>query len=775
MSEDVPDHHPGHPNQPNGNTHTTEVADEELIEREFNTLLDDIDRGPIEVDANVVRRAYEYARDKHRGQRRDSGEPYVLHPIAVARIISQLPLDQTSVLAALLHDVLEMTDATPEEIKTLFDAHVLRVVQGVTKAEYHVSRVPLVAPSGSITGPEEASEQPVRTQGKRFSANIRNLRHFLLAIVEDFRVIPVKLADRLHNMRTLDSKLPEAQRRIALETQHIYAPLAHRVGIWQLKAELEDLAFKYIEPEQYRRIAELVAATREERIGEVQEAIKTLEKHLASRGLPNAQVTGRAKHLYSIYRKMREQNLDFADIYDLVAIRVIVDTRPQCYEVLGYVSELWHPIDKSFADYIANPKSNMYQSIHIKVYGPRQKPMEVQIRTWEMHETAEFGLAAHWAYREKGEQGRADDLLDRRVSELRRILLESSELKTDADFYQSVLKDVFGDQVIVFTPKGEPHSLPKGATALDFAYRIHTQVGHTAVGARVGDRYVELSYECQNGDIIEIDTRKNASPSLDWLQIAKTTHARSKIKAYFRKLSFDENLERGRQLLSAELQKAGLDPQLASEEKLQQIAAELNHPGPRELLASIGNGTLSTPRVLRKLAPPTTPVVTKRKAPKPAREDDIIIFGSDDIKHSRAICCRPLPGDEVAAYLSRTKGAIIHRAECPNLAHFMAREPDRIVHHCSYKPREQLYLTAICVECNDRTWLLTDVARAISEMGVYIQGSGTRTNKSRRRALLKFIVELKSAEQYNLLADRLLAMTDVISVYRPMARKKVEV
>jgi len=748
------------------------AAEEAAIEAEFQALLEDARKITPRPDPTVLRTAFEFAHERHSGQRRDSGEPYIVHPLAVARIVASLGLDQVSLVSALCHDILEMTPTTREEMERRFGSEVLRVVEGVTKVEYHVSKISL-----GETGQQEAA-QPAAEGATvspraevRSSGRIANLRHFILAMVEDLRVIPVKLADRLHNMRTLDAKDAQARARIALETEQIYAPLAHRVGIWQLKWELEDLAFKHRQPAEYRRVAELVEQTRAERQKEVDEAVRILRDHLHARGLTNAHVTGRAKHLYSVYRKMVTQNLAITDIYDLVAIRVIVDTRAQCYEAFGYVSEIWPSIPNTFADYIANRKSNLYQSLHVKVRGPQGKPIEIQIRTWDMHRTAEFGLAAHWAYKEAGDEGKASADADRRISQLRRMLFELAQEPSDTDFYRTVLQDLFGDHVIVFTPKGDPIELPKGATVLDFAYRIHTDVGTHAIGARIGGRFVDLSHECRSGDTIEVVTRSSNTPSLDWLTIAKTTYARSKIKGYFRKLTFDDNVVRGRAVLQAEAERAGVEPQRLRDESLQEIAPSLNHVGARELLAAIGNGTLSVHRVVRKLAPAAQPShpggARSRLRLGNAAGLEVSLDGTTNVHYARCAACFPIPGDNVVGYSSRLGTLKLHRAECTELARLADAEPERILRDVVYAGRlGQKFIVRMLVYGTDRVGLLADVSRVISDTGVNIRSNRTYTRRS-GRAVLEYMIEVPNTEEYNLLAQRITALADVLSVERP--------
>src|SRR5579871_5215677 len=502
-----------------------------------------------QADTDLVCRAFAYARQMHAGQTRKDGAPYITHPVEVAEILAELEMDEQTLAAGLLHDVVEDCGVTLDEIQREFGAEVAHLVDGVTKL--HIAGVD----EGKAGAPEDEEElSPATVERRRKQAelarNAANLRKIFVAMAKDLRVIIIKLADRLHNMRTLGALSPARQFRMATETLQIFAPLAHRLGIWQLKWQLEDLAFKYVEPEDYTQVATMLARNRKERQAEVDEAIEILQAKLKEEGI-DAQVKGRPKHLYSIYTKMQKQGLEFNELLDLTALRVIVHTRADCYHALGVISALWTPIPGMYSDYIAQSKSNLYQSLHIKVIGPKGTPLEVQIRTWEMHRTAEFGIAAHWQYKEGG---KTTDQFERRLSFLRQQMFDwQADSKDHNEFMRNITEDLFTDQVFVLTPKGDVIDLPTGSGPVDFAYRVHSAVGDHCVGAKVNARMVPLTYQFKNGDVVQIITRPNATPSKDWLALAKTSHAKSKIKAYFKRLHHSENVETGREMLEKEL------------------------------------------------------------------------------------------------------------------------------------------------------------------------------------------------------------------------------
>jgi GTP pyrophosphokinase len=541
-------------------------------------------------------------------------------------------MDSATIAAGLLHDVVEDSHTSVEQLESLFSYEVAQLVDGVTK----LSRTDFEA----IEGTSEKEIQPDNKKKKQVELKRRaeNLRKIFLAMARDVRVMIIKLADRTHNMWTLSALPEDRQRKIATETLQIYAPLAHRLGIWQIKWQLEDLAFKHLQPDEYADMVERVSRTRREREGDLEEVTRIAQERLKGAHI-HATIQGRPKHLYSIYHKIKSQEIEFSEIYDLTAIRVIVNTVADCYHALGVVHDQWMPIPGKFSDYIAKPKSNMYQSLHTKVVGPRGEPLEIQIRTWDMHKTADFGIAAHWQYKEKSG---ADQHFERKLSWLRQQLFDwQNDAKDANEFLRSVIEDLFTDQVFVFTPKGDVIDLPAGSTPVDFAYRIHSGVGHTCVGGKVNGKIVPLSYEFRNGDIVEIMTRSNATPSLDWLGFAKTSHAKSKIKAWFRRLRHTENVNKGRDLLEKEAVRLGLDPSdLLKAEKLEKIAKLLNHVNSEDLCAAIGHGHIGAATVIGKLRahePPKDQITIGRT--KVEGKLSITAGGVDDVFIRRSRCC----------------------------------------------------------------------------------------------------------------------------------------
>ncbi|RTH28748.1 GTP pyrophosphokinase, partial [Thermus scotoductus] len=622
-------------------------------------------------DREKVREAYRFAEEAHRGQLRKSGEPYITHPVAVAEILASLRMDADTVAAGLLHDTLEDCGVAPEELERRFGLAVRKLVEGETK----VSKLYKLA---NLEGEEKRAE---------------DLRQMFIAMAEDVRIIIVKLADRLHNLRTLEHMPPEKQRRIAKETLEIYAPLAHRLGMGQLKWELEDLSFRYLHPEAYHALLSRIQETQEARERIVQKAMAALEEALRKDELLQAQlqsfeVTGRPKHLYSIWKKMERDKKALEQIYDLLAVRIILDPKPTpteegrvlrekqvCYHVLGLVHALWQPIPGRVKDYIAVPKPNGYQSLHTTVIALEGLPLEVQIRTREMHRIAEYGIAAHWLYKE----GLTDpEELKRRVSWLKSIQEWQQEFSSSREFVEAVTRDLLGGRVFVFTPKGRIINLPRGATPVDFAYHIHTEVGHHMVGAKVNGRIVPLSYELQNGEIVEILTSKSAHPSKDWLEFAKTRSAKGKIRQYFRTQERQETLERGQGLLERYLKRRGLPK--PSDSQLEEAAKRLGiAPSPEELYLALALNRITPKQVAEKLYPKA---LLKPEKPKPTPKNEWGIRLEQDLQAPirLASCCEPMKGDAILGFVTRGRGVTIHRADCPNLRRILqGPEADRVM------------------------------------------------------------------------------------------------
>jgi GTP pyrophosphokinase len=688
-----------------------------------------------DVDRELLTRAYQFAAAAHRGQQRLTGEDYLLHPVAVAKLLTELEMDDASLAAALLHDVVEDTGHDIEEMTAQFGGEIALLVDGVTK----LRRIHF-------------------DSGRTRQAE--NLRRMLLAMAQDLRVILIKLADRLHNMRTL-APLPEQRRReVAQETLQILAPIAHRLGVWRFKWELEDLALRHLEPASYQQIAQAITQSRDERMATIKEAIRQLRARLDDMGL-EAHIEGRPKHFYSIYLKMQTQGVDFDQILDLEAIRVIVNTETECYTVLGVVHSLWLPLPDMFTDYIAKPKPNMYQSLHTKVIGPGGAPIEIQIRTWAMHRRAEYGVASHWRYKE----GRNGDLeADTKLSWLRQLLDLHSDLRDPHEWLESLKLDLFKDQVFVFTPKGDVIDLPAGSTPVDFAYRIHTEVGHHCAGARVNGRMVPLNYVFRNGDVVEIITssRPEARPSLDWLSFVASSQARSRIKAWYRRAQRDESIARGRERLEEECVRLGADPETTLAEKpLEALAPRLSYLSVEDVYAAVGYGDLAAETVVRRLRGEQPKSQKRRKATKAeqgAMRVAISAGGVTNVLFRLSRCCAPVPGDPIVGFITRGRGVTVHRVNCPNLSHYSARpgaarprragdgetrdrvaapESDRLVPLEWVLSPEAYFPVTIEVDALDRVGLASDVTSIISGQGTNIVEASVSTGGRTTRSALR--------------------------------------
>ncbi len=740
-------------------------------------------------DAELLRRAYAYAEAKHEGQSRRSGEPYITHPVAVTTILTELEMDDATLAAGLLHDVVEDCGVSREQIAAEFGDEIADLVDGVTKlklADFEArneaepgARVD-VLPAADTAAPEAADVLARKKRHGETTKSAANLRKILLAMAKDLRVMVIKLADRLHNMRTLGAMPEHRQKRVAQETLQIFAPLAHRLGIWQIKWQLEDLAFKYINPDAYNELKQKLDKTRAQREKDITAATETLKARLSEEGI-QAEFQGRPKHLYSIYNKMQKQTLDLGEIYDLIALRVIVPTVADCYHALGIVHQVWMPLPGRFDDYIAKTKSNGYQSLHTKVIGPNGEPLEIQIRTTDMHRTADFGIAAHWQYKEGGGKSKsasADKRFDNKLTLLRQQLFDwQYDAKEPGEFLRSVVGDLFTDQVFVFTPKGDVLDFPLGATPVDAAYRIHSALGQHLSGAKVNGKIVPLTYHFKNGDIVEILTRPNANPSLDWLASAKTSHARTKIKAYFRKLRYASNVARGRELLQKELERLHLDIKaLMSPDVLNKIGEQMNHPGQEDLLAAVGYGdaaigsVITRMRALMQEAPHEEGSRTfdRRSVHTGSANTSKLQVGGDleDVAIVRAKCCQPVPGDEVSGYMTRGKGIALHRHGCANVAHYQQTEPERLI-EIDWKPADptQRYSTDIKIELVDRLGLLEDIGKLFSEAKTFIQAIRTRSH-SNHTAVMQISFDAADTDHIAAMITRLQRLTDVVDIHR---------
>ncbi len=701
------------------------------------------------VDRELLVDAYDFAAKAHRGQKRLSGDPYIVHPLEVGGVLADIESDQMSIAGGFLHDTVEDTDISTADIQERFGDTVAGLVEGVTNLR-------------KLDFASHREEQA------------RNLRKMFLAMAEDIRVMLIKLSDRLHNMRTLDYLPPENRLRTAEETLQIFAPLCHRLGIQKLRAEMEDLALRHLEPEAFREIVHKLGLTQQERQKIIERARREMEQQLAEGGLA-ATVQGRAKHIYSIYQKMRSQNVDFSQLRDLNALRVIVNDVTQCYTVLGIVHDLWVPVPDTFADHIAMPKSNEYQSLHTTVLGPDHAPMELQIRTYDMHRTAEYGVASHWRYKE----GETDRQLDEQVAWLRQVLELETDLSESHEFLELLQVDLFKDQVFVFTPDGDVIDLPRGAGPLDFAYRIHTEVGHQCVGAIVNGQQVGLDYELKNGDIAKIITSPSGQPRHDWLRLVQSSHAKAKVRRYLREKSRQENIAIGSERLQRAI--ARLSP--AARDQVQavdraEVAAHLDYQDEASLLAAIGYGVIEAQTVvdhmLEKTAKPDSLVEeAQRLLPTEVSPEQLargtgplpVSAGGVNGFHSRiSKCCNPLPGDPIRGYITRGSGLAIHRADCKNLAYRAQLEPERIVELTwSAGDQEALFRQDIEVVAVDRVGLLSHITAIISDADINIAVARAEQAAS-HLARLELTLEISRRQDLDHVLERIAQLIDVVNV-----------
>lgn len=714
----------------------------------FDELIQKIKVYNPEADFELLRKAYDFSSQAHKGHFRLSGDSYITHPLNVSGILADLEQDMYTIAAALLHDTIEDGGISREKLAEEFGGEIAKLVEGVTKL-------------GQLTFVSKEERQA------------ENFRKMFLAMGEDIRIIIIKLADRLHNMQTLEFLPPEKQKETAGETMDIFAPLAHRLGMWRLMWELEDLAFATLEPEKFEEIKARVTDGRAERESFVGEFMTQISKAISKVGI-TAEVRGRPKHFYSIYKKMVEQNLEFDEIYDLIAVRIIVETVKECYAVLGVIHAVWKPIPGRFRDYIAMPKSNGYQSLHTTVIGPAGKPVEIQIRTRQMHRIAEYGIAAHWRYKE----GVTDKTFDLKMSWLRQLLEWQSELKDAKDFMESLKIDLFVDEVFVFTPKGDVFGLPVNATPVDFAYRVHTEVGHRCTGAKVSGKIVPLSHGLQNGDIVEITTGKSDNPSLDWLNFVKTPAARTKIKSYFKKQKREENISRGIAALEEEIKKLKLDPsEILSAENLSPALKEFGFLSSEELYAAIGYGERSAYQVAKRLrgiwekkygippieeekvAPMLAPRRRKRKGVQGIR-----VMGLENVLIRFSKCCRPLPGEDIIGFVTKGRGVAVHRSDCPNITSLEL--PASKVVQVEWDPEaDVLYPVEIEVEAFDRVGVLKDILAQVVERQTNVSAADVKTKRG-SMAFIKLVVDIKNIDHFGEVIAAIREVSDVYDVYR---------
>lgn len=693
-------------------------------------------------DIELIEDAYNWARELHDGQYRISGEPYIIHPVEVARILVDLKLDKDTIIAAFLHDILEDTDTTAEQMCNKFGQDVVNLVQGVTKLNKY-----------QFKSKEERQAE--------------NFRRMFIAMAQDIRIVVLKLADRLHNMRTLSYMAAVKQKKIAKETIDIFAPLANRLGMGKIKAELEDLSLRYLEPEKYYEIAKLVSETKAMRDSTVNELIAVIKKELEKHKI-KATIKGRAKHYYSIYNKMKRLNVSFDQLYDITAVRVIVDSEAECYQVLGIIHQLFKPIPGRFKDYIAMPKGNMYRSLHTSVIGAKNKPFEIQIRTHKMHEVAEYGIAAHWKYKESGVT-KANNKQDMQFSWMRK-LMEIDEASTDAkEFVENVKFDMFQDQVFVFTPNGDVFDLPQNSTPVDFAYRIHTEVGHRTVGALINGRIAQLDTKLKNGDIVEILTSKQFMPKIDWLNFVVTKSASSKIRQWFKKFNREDNIQLGKTNLEIELTKAVFDEYIKLG-IIEKAAREMNYKTEDDLYAALGYGETTIHKVINVLkhyeAPKTDEQLAleqNKNQNKKSKNKKNDIIGLEGLLWSLAKCCSPIPGEPIVGVITRSKGVSVHRLDCKCLYNV---DPERTIDiQWSDGVAKSKYIAHLRIECLDRVGLLRDILMKTGDLGINIVYSNTYL-KGRKFGIIDLGVELDSIDTLKKAISAIQSITDVFSVRR---------
>ena len=709
---------------------------------QLETLIEEIPKYQPGADLDLLTRAYRFSEASHQGQQRASGEPYLSHPLAVAHLLVDFKMDVTTVTAGLLHDVLEDTGATKDELEREFGLEIANLVDGVSKI-------------GKLAFSSREERQA------------ENFRKMLVAMARDLRVLMIKLADRLHNMRTLDYLPPEKARKIGQETLDIYAPLAHRLGMAKVKAELEDLALRSLNPGDYVDLQKRVAKRRLEREADINQVIAILERKLSEVGI-EAQIRGRPKHFYSIWKKMHDQGREFDEIYDLTAVRVITPSVRDCYGALGVIHSLWKPVPGRFKDFIAMPKVNMYQSLHTTVIGPKGDPVEIQIRTWEMHKIAEEGIAAHWLYKEK-KAGK--DKLDESLVWLRQLIETQQDMKDPREFMDTVRVDLFPDEVYVFTPKGDVKALPESATPIDFAFAVHTKVGEHCVGAKVNGKLVPLRTRLRQGDIVEIVTSPNAHPTRDWLQIAKSTRARSKINQWLKIEERARSIELGRELFEREAKKYRLNGNtLLGGDDARKVAADLGFPGIDDLLAAIGYGRSSVHQILNKLAPTAIlepPEKARPSTSKAKTEQGVRIRGVDDLLVRFARCCNPLPGDQIVGFITRGRGLTVHTRDCLTVAKSVL-DRERLINVEwdveEDEPSTRPVRIAVYIG-RDRPGLLSEITGAISSQNGNITKAEVTVTDD-RRGINNFVVEVADLEQLQGIMTAIRDVPDVINVER---------
>mgnify|MGYP000581100225 FL=1 len=704
-------------------------------------------------ECEQIMKAFTLADKAHKGQFRASGEPYIMHPLAVAEILAHLQIDHITLIAALLHDVVEDTDYTKEDIENLFGTEVAFLVDGVTKL----------------------NQFQYETKEDR---QMENYRKMILAMAKDVRVVVIKLGDRLHNMRTLKHMRSDKQKRIAKETLEIFAPLAHRLGIFNVKWELEDLSFRYLEPDKYYDLVDQMKQKRQSREDIVNDTMNQLTKALGEAHI-KADIKGRPKHFYSIYKKMKKDNRDLSQIYDLLAVRVIVDTIPDCYAVLGIAHSIWKPLPYRFKDYISMPKSNMYQSLHTTVIGTMGQPVEIQIRTWEMHRVSEYGVAAHWRYKEGNKSGDKD--FDQKVAWLRQVL-EWQDTSNPKELVNALKLDVFSGEVFVFTPKGDVIKLPIGSVPLDFAYRVHTDVGHRCVGAKVNGKIVSLDYTLQNGDIVDIITSKNGKPSLDWLNIVGSSESKNKIRNWFKRENKEENIEKGLEALEREAKRLNYNwKALCADSRIQQVVKQLKSGTEDEMYAACGYGGIPVSTVLLRLVElykkskehedsrkTTEQIIEKLKvqgSKKAKNGTGILVKGEPGVMVRMAKCCNPVPGDDIIGYITRGRGVSVHRSDCTSLGH-TPEDLERMIEVSWDESTSESFHVGIDIQAYDRPGILMEVMAVLSELKITITNMNAKVIENTKNVIINIVVEIRDISQLDFVMTKLRRIREVYTVQR---------
>lgn len=704
-------------------------------------------------ECGQVLKAFELADKAHEGQFRASGEPYIMHPLAVADILAHLQIDHITLMAALMHDVVEDTSYSKEDLEEMFGSEVAFLVDGVTKL----------------------NQFQYETKEDR---QMENYRKMILAMAKDVRVVVIKLGDRLHNMRTLKHMRSDKQKRIAKETLEIFAPLAHRLGIFNVKWELEDLSFRYLEPEKYYDLVDQMKQKRQVREDIVNDTMRQLTKALSEAHI-KADIKGRPKHFYSIYKKMKKDNRDLSQIYDLLAVRVIVDSIPDCYAVLGIAHSLWKPLPYRFKDYISMPKSNMYQSLHTTVIGTMGQPVEIQIRTWEMHRVSEYGVAAHWRYKEGNKNG--DKEFDQKVAWLRQVL-EWQDTSNPTELVNALKLDVFSGEVFVFTPKGDVVKLPIGSVPLDFAYRVHTDVGHHCVGAKVNGKIVPLDYTLQNGDIVDIITSKTGRPSLDWLNIVGPSESKSKIRNWFKRENKAENIEKGLEALEKEAKRLNHSwKELCADNRLQHVTKQLKAGTEEEMFAACGYGGIPVSTVLLRLIElykkskeveeskrSTEQIIEKLKSQgqkKTKNGTGVLVKGEAGVMVRMAKCCNPVPGDDIIGYITRGRGVSIHRCDCPSMGH-SPEDLERMIEVSWDGSSGESFHVGIDIQAYDRAGILMEVMAVLSELKITITNINAKVQEDTKNVSINLVVDIRDISQLDFVMTKLRRIREVYTVQR---------